>query len=419
MWRISHSNALHFAASSYLGSAASRFHFLIIRSRSFSATPIATYYEFSQRSARVHRRRKDPGFVPKAISIMGSESWYFPSEDVLEQGRKQEQSYLNSAYNLDTPLITPRQHIGSVLLSRDLARDGLEFEPESPPYSPPPAETPPSQGASPADSEVKEPGKSGNEKQNITTDDKLKFKEKPKKLLGDTIIAPSAASGGIPDISPRYLAHASDLNFELPHAQPLLVVIDLNGTLLFRPSRQNPTSFIKRPYAHEFLNYCISVFKVVIWSSAKYTNVEKMVNKLVTPQQRPELVAIWGRDRFRLSKADEARKVMCYKRLSVVWSNRSIQSRHPGADTGMFWHQGNTLLLDDSHEKARSEPFNHIPIPEFKGDRNEVGYVLPQVHDYINKCAFQANVSSYIKETAFGVEPGWKLRSPEETQAMI
>ncbi|KAK3364831.1 hypothetical protein B0T24DRAFT_490919, partial [Lasiosphaeria ovina] len=51
--------------------------------------------------------------------------------------------------------------------------------------------------------------------------------------------APSAQSGGIPNPTEEYLSRASGV----PAPQPMLVVIDLNGTLLYRPSKKQPTDF--------------------------------------------------------------------------------------------------------------------------------------------------------------------------------
>ncbi|RYP25912.1 hypothetical protein DL768_011676 [Monosporascus sp. mg162] len=190
---------------------------------------------------------------------------------------------------------------------------------------------------------------------------------------------PSAASGGVPDPSPTYLAHASLPPLLLPYPRKILVVIDLNGTLLYRPNRKNPSSFIERPHARRFLSYCVETFVVVIWSSAKPDNVRKMCDQLMTPEQQKKVVAIWGRDKFGLSKSDYKQRVQCYKRLSALWSAPEVATSHPNYANGGRWSQADTVLVDDSLEKARSEPYNLIPIPEFMGDRNEPGYILPQI----------------------------------------
>jgi hypothetical protein len=92
----------------------------------------------------------------------------------------------------------------------------------------------------------------------------------------DAKIQPSKESGGIPNPTNDYLAASNMIPQPLQEPQHLLVVIDLNGTLLFRPSRRQPTKFTARPNTRQFLRYCINTFTVVIWSSAKPENVKNM-----------------------------------------------------------------------------------------------------------------------------------------------
>ncbi|KAI1352541.1 HAD-like domain-containing protein [Xylaria sp. FL0043] len=222
----------------------------------------------------------------------------------------------------------------------------------------------------------------------------------------DKITQPSPESGGVPDPTQEYLALASHPPFLLPYARSLLVVIDLNGTLLHRPYRHSPTRFVERPFARAFLSYCVNTFTVVIWSSARPTNVDNMCQRLLTPEDRAKVVAVWGRDSFGLSKADYNLRVQCYKRLTKLWNDPVVAASHPN---GEQWNQLNTVLVDDSTEKARSEPFNLIQIPDFTGDANEPGFVLPQVHDYLNYCSQQTNVSAYMRNQPFKIRPDFTL----------
>ncbi|KAI1126060.1 HAD-like domain-containing protein [Nemania abortiva] len=225
----------------------------------------------------------------------------------------------------------------------------------------------------------------------------------------DKIIQPSLKSGGVPDPTQEYLTLASHPPFLLPQPRNMLVVVDLNGTLLHRPSRHSPTRFVERPYARPFLSYCVNTFTVVIWSSARPRNVSNMCNQLLTPEDRAKVVAVWNRDSFGLSKADYNQRVQCYKRLTALWNDPDVAASHPMAASGEKWSQLNTVLVDDSIEKARSEPFNLLQIPEFFGNAKEAGFVLPQVHDYLNDCSQQANVSSYIKGQPFKIKPEFAL----------
>ncbi|KAI7784722.1 hypothetical protein LA080_009366 [Diaporthe eres] len=218
------------------------------------------------------------------------------------------------------------------------------------------------------------------------------------------ITAPSKASGGVPNPTPSYLARASFLPQRRAEPGPLLVVIDLNGTILFRPDRRKSHSFRRRPHADTFVSYCVETFWVVFWSSARPENVRRMVETLVSPAQLDKVVALWGRDRFGLTPEDYNARTQCYKRLTALWDDPVVRASFP-ADRpgyeGKCWDQGNTVLIDDSVEKARSEPHNAITIPEFTGDMNESLDILPKVHDYLNELCFQEDVSTHVRANPF------------------
>lgn len=217
----------------------------------------------------------------------------------------------------------------------------------------------------------------------------------------DKKVSPSKASGGIPDPTDAYLAASNIIPQPLPQPQHLLVVIDLNGTLLYRPTRRHPTKFIARPNTAPFLKYCVDTFSVVIWSSAKPENVTNMCNAILTNDLRKKVIAVWGRNKFGLSDSDFNLRVQCYKRLTTLWNDPLIAKSHPEYNLGGRWDQSNTVLVDDSLEKGRSEPFNLIEVPEFFGDEHEQGHILPQVHDYLNHLSMHSNVSGCLRSSPF------------------
>ncbi|KXH24880.1 phosphoprotein phosphatase [Colletotrichum salicis] len=243
----------------------------------------------------------------------------------------------------------------------------------------------------------------------------------------DKIIPPSAASGGVPNPTPQYLQQASLLPTLVPTPRPILVVMDLNGTLLFRPNRRNAASFVERPHAKRFLQYCLDTFHVVVWSSAQPKNVQSMCDQLLLKgglgaantqedraSYRRRVLAVWGRDKFGLSESDFKLRVQVYKRLEMVWAQANVQRAHPDAAYGGRWDQTNTVLVDDSLEKARSEPFNLLRIPEFFGDASEPGYVVPQVHDYLNQLCYQSDISAYMRTNPFRLNEEYRLEPQQE-----
>ncbi|KUI57957.1 hypothetical protein VP1G_05214 [Cytospora mali] len=226
----------------------------------------------------------------------------------------------------------------------------------------------------------------------------------PKPERRSPITAPSPASGGVPNPTPSYMVRSSFLPKRRTTPGPLLVIIDLNGTLLHRPDKRKPFNFRARPHAHKFVSYCIETFWVVIWSSARPDNVKRMVDELASPEQLRKVVAVWGRDRFGLSAEDYNARTQCYKRLTALWDDPVVRASYPKDREGFggrCWDQGNTVLIDDSVEKARSEPHNAITIPEFTGDMSEAPNILPMVHDYLNELCFQEDVSTYIRAHPF------------------
>ncbi|KAJ9641834.1 hypothetical protein H2199_005047 [Coniosporium tulheliwenetii] len=175
----------------------------------------------------------------------------------------------------------------------------------------------------------------------------------------------------VPVPTQSYLDQASCEPKNLSTPQPMLFILDLNGTLLHRPNRKNPTKFVTRPFVTPFLNYLFAHFTVMVWSSARPENVSLMCAQLFTPAQRALLVAQWGRDRLGLSPQQYNNKVQVYKRLSQIWDDDDIARSHPGYLDGESWDQFNTVLLDDSHVKASSEPYNLVAIPEFVGTKEQ------------------------------------------------
>lgn len=95
----------------------------------------------------------------------------------------------------------------------------------------------------------------------------------------------------VPVPQPGYLSQAFCEPTTLSSPQPMLFILDLNGTLLHRPNRKNPTRFISRPFVSPFLAYLFANFTVMVWSSARPENVSMMCSQLFTPAQRACIVA--------------------------------------------------------------------------------------------------------------------------------
>ncbi|KAL1964204.1 hypothetical protein VTN77DRAFT_7162 [Rasamsonia byssochlamydoides] len=241
-----------------------------------------------------------------------------------------------------------------------------------------------------------------------------------------------------PPIAPvptkEYLEQAAKNPKKLPVAQPLLVILDLNGTLLYRKKRTFPPSFVKRPGLDNFLKELFTRYTVMVWSSSQPATVEAICSKIFSSFHRRGLVAQWARDKLGLTDAQYKEKVQVYKRLEQVWADESIQARYPtskrklGAkmhqllterqqkstssedgQTGenddtvvppsnFRWDQSNTVLIDDSKLKAAGQPYNILEVPEFTNDPTvDESQVLITVLKRLRKLARTNDVSRMIR----------------------
>jgi hypothetical protein len=195
----------------------------------------------------------------------------------------------------------------------------------------------------------------------------------------------------------------------------LLVILDLNGTVLFRPNR-SAKMMIERPFLKPFLRYLFENFKVMVWSSAKPDNVKSLVSQALDNDLRSKLVAQWARDSFGLSPTNYQQNVQVYKNLKLVWSRSQIQSYHPDYETGGRFGQHNTVLIDDSSIKASAQPHNLLEIPEFCATPEQMqGDVLRVVAGYLETLRQQADVSRFIRKEPFMDDASrWSFDWPDD-----
>ncbi|KAI4257168.1 MAG: hypothetical protein LQ352_001759 [Teloschistes flavicans] len=207
-----------------------------------------------------------------------------------------------------------------------------------------------------------------------------------------------------------YLTRSAMPASKLQNPQPLLLVLDLNGTLLYRP--RSSSNYTPRPSLSSFLAHCVSNYSVLVWSSATPFNVTAICSKIFSPEQRKLLLGEWARDTLELDKEQYASKVQVYKRLSRIWQDMRVQRAHPESAKGVRWGQENTLLLDDSVLKASAQPHNAVVLPEFTqeaGEEQKDGTeVLAQVVAYLETGRMVDNVSSFVRSRSFKVDTGWK-----------
>ena len=213
---------------------------------------------------------------------------------------------------------------------------------------------------------------------------------------------PTAEYLSIAELSPR----------PATRPQRLLLVLDLNGTLIYR--QRASSKYTPRPSLQPFLDYCFTNHSVMIWSSATPSNVSAVCAQVFSLERRRELLGEWGRDTLDLSNAEYYAKTQVYKRLDRIWDGVALRNAHPDAARGGRWGQANTLLLDDSMLKAQAQPYNLVKVPEFtrpgRHDQQEDSQeVLGQVVAYLEEARSYENVSAFVRARKFAIEaaPQW------------
>ena len=225
------------------------------------------------------------------------------------------------------------------------------------------------------------------------------------------MLAPSVSVLPVPKPTEEYLQASLRPSERLEVKKPVLVILDLNGTLLHRPQTSNSSHFRRRALLKEFLEFLFdpkNTYKVMIWTTATPANAGHMLKNLLTDPQRDLLVASWDRKHCQLTPQMYNQKTQVYKRLEWVWENDDIQASHPQHAQVGKWDQSNTLLIDDSILKATAQPYNHILVPEFTGPKSDAGVkygeVLEQVAGYLEEACWQSDVSSFVRESKFDVD---------------
>lgn len=212
---------------------------------------------------------------------------------------------------------------------------------------------------------------------------------------------PTAEYLRVAEVPPRLLARP----------QHLLLVLDLNGTLIYRQTASS--NYLPRPSLKHFLDYCFANHSILVWSSATPPNVLAVCSKIFTPQQRQKILGEWARDTLDLTDAEYKAKTQVYKRLDRIWDSIALRGSHPQAANGGRWTQANTLLLDDSVIKAQAQPFSLVEIPEFTrpsqyGQREKGQEVLRQVMVYLEEARMFEDVSAFVREKRFTAEANFQ-----------
>ena len=201
-----------------------------------------------------------------------------------------------------------------------------------------------------------------------------------------------------PEPTRSYITQSNMPAVKQSNAQRLLVVLDLNGTLINR--NRNTGAFRERPGLHPFLSYLFQYHEPMVYTSAKPQNAAKIVKALFTVDEQQKLIAVWGRDKLALNARQYNNKVQVYKKLEVIWRDAAIQAKASKGTSS--WSQTNTILIDDSILKGAAQPHNLVLVPEFENTSNENESVLRELVLKLEVLKMQADVSCLIRQWQLG-----------------
>lgn len=208
-------------------------------------------------------------------------------------------------------------------------------------------------------------------------------------------------ANGIRPITPSYISKAHEEPKVLGGPRRLLVILDLNGALIYRQNNLKRTPRL-RPHLAQFLSFLFQNCQVMIWSSARSFNVQKMV-QIGFREYVERLDRIWSREDFRLSQSDYDKKVLTLKDLEYVWEaeekERKDAKMGDPKKSRFRYDQTNTVIIDDNPDKCQLQPHNCIVVPEYNTARHKSGgdVELVKIRLYMETLIRQQNVSAYMR----------------------
>jgi RNA polymerase II subunit A small phosphatase-like protein len=143
-----------------------------------------------------------------------------------------------------------------------------------------------------------------------------------------------------------------------------LVIFDLDETLVhatdtrlpFEPDFEVPPFFVyQRPYVHELLSFAAQRFDLAVWSSSSAEYVAAVTAKLFGATY--PLKFAWAVERC-VQREDPRTNGYVY-----IKDLRKVQSQGYAVER--------ITIVDDSHDKVKRQPRNHLHVKPFTGERTD------------------------------------------------
>ncbi|EOR01483.1 hypothetical protein E3P92_00478 [Wallemia ichthyophaga] len=172
-----------------------------------------------------------------------------------------------------------------------------------------------------------------------------------------------------------------------------LIVFDLNGTLIATKSRNDK----QRPHLAQLqkmlFDHHRGQFDVMVYSSAMRHNVARYVDSAFNATHRQHLKAVYTREDMSMSARDYKNKVQTYKDLELVWHGSEADGSDADAEHPQY-SQYNTILVDDSAEKAAFQPWNLLQVSTWDGSSTDS--MLVALLGVLDDIRGSNNVSHYL-----------------------
>lgn len=183
-------------------------------------------------------------------------------------------------------------------------------------------------------------------------------------------------------------------------SRPLLILLDLNGTLLFRSEKtisdalERPHLKVKkryyyyRPFAKEFVHWLAVQANAVV---AFYTSMTSWYAVPAREWLVDGLDSQFVPDLYEQSwnQRDETTRFRFKRDLPRLWVEVNRRLRAACPDTEVEFNASNTMTIDDSAWKMRAYPDNVIVIPEYEAQH--VSLHARQAREFPASTLFQEN----------------------------
>ena len=158
-----------------------------------------------------------------------------------------------------------------------------------------------------------------------------------------------------------------------------LIILDIDETLVYAsgtkigrtPDFMTPLYHVyKRPYLHEFLDYCFAHFDVAIWTTAGSDFAEMIYREIIS--QHGELVFLWSYAKCTVRFNPELQDTTLIKNLKKVKK--------------LGYPLEHVIMVDDTPAKLQLNYGNQVCVSEFLGDKSddEFKHLIPFL-DYLSK----------------------------------